>query len=70
MWQLYETYGVDAAELQSDKSDEDGEKLPADIVVEEEVHETVDFHTLQGSVFSQHVLYLWFGVLFSSPQPA
>lgn len=70
MRHLYKTHSVDAAELQSNESDDDGEKLPADIDIEEEVDESLDLYTLQESVFSQHVLHLWFGVLFSSPEPA
>lgn len=64
------THSIDAAELQSDERDEDGEELPADVVVEEEVREPLDLHSLQGGVFSQHLLHLWSRVHFSPPQPA
>lgn len=43
---LFVTHSIDAAELQRDERDEDGEELPADVVVEEEVHESVDLHAL------------------------
>lgn len=66
---FFVTHSIDAAELQSDERDEDGEELPADVVVEEEVHEPLDFHSLQGGMFSQHVLHLWSRVLFSTPKP-
>lgn len=71
LWQhvFFVTHSIDAAELQSDERDKDGEELPADVVVEEEVHEPLDLHILQGGVFSQHLLHLWSRVLFSTPQP-
>lgn len=43
---LFVTHSIDATELQRDERDEDGEELPADVVVEEEVHESVDLHAL------------------------
>ncbi len=43
---LFVTHSIDAAELQRDERDDDSEELPADVVVEEEVHEPVDLHAL------------------------
>lgn len=62
------THGVDATELQCGEGNDDGEELPADCSVLNQLHHRVAANVLQGGVLLQHLLHLPAVVIFA-PQP-
>jgi hypothetical protein len=67
--QLHETHSVDATELQGGEGDDDGEELPAYILVQDQVQHSVAADSLHGGVLHQHLLHLR-TVVSVAPQPA
>lgn len=62
------THCVDATELQSSEGNDDGDKLPANSLVPNQLHHRVAADTLHGSFLLHHLLHLH-GVVLVAPQP-